>query len=380
MKSKAVRILLTLAVVAVAVVLVLGRYRHYVTNPWTRDGMVRAQVIQITSRVTGPIVEIPIVDNQLVNAGDVIFEIDPRTFQTNLDQAQANLDSTRDSLKALASQVVASTAIVAEYKSGIKQAQSSIKAYKANQDDAQITYDRIKKSAVSGGVSQQDLSNSLNNLNIAISQFEKAEEMLIEANAFRMQAEAELAKAEADLGAPGDENAQLRAAMAELEQAQLNLEFTKVLAPVDGYVTNLDLRLGSQAVANQPVLALVDIQSFWIHGFFKEDIVGDVEIGDRAVVTLMSYPDTPLQGNVDSIGWGIAQDDGSTGEDLLPNINPTFEWIRLAQRVPVRVHLKDVPDRVKLRVGTTASVLVMKGTAEGGEKTGETPPVPKLLQ
>jgi multidrug resistance efflux pump len=82
------------------------------------------------------------------------------------------------------------------------------------------------------------------------------------------------------------------------------------------------------------------------------------------VVTLMTYQDTPLQARVDSIGWGIAQQDGSTGFELLPNVSATFEWIRLAQRIPVRVHLTDVPDHVQLRVGTTGSVLVMTGTAD----------------
>ena len=376
MKSKLVRTLLTVAVVAVAVIAVLVKYRHYLGNPWTRDGMVRAQVIQMTSRVTGPIIDLPIVDNQFVKKGDVLWEIDPRTFQANLDQARANLDSARDNLKALASQVEASNAVVAEYESRIKQAESSIKGYQANREDAQVSYDRIKKAAQSGGVSQQDLSNALSNLNIATSQLERAQEMLIEANASRMQAEAELAKAKADLGAEGDDNAQLRAAQAAVDQATLDLEFTKVVAPVDGYVTNLDLRLGSQAVANQPALALVDAASFWVHGFFREDVVGDIRKGDRAVVTLMSYPDIPLEGTVDSLGWGIAQKDGSTGEDLLPTISPTFEWIRLAQRVPVRVHLDEVPEKVKLRVGTTASVLVMKHSAAGEP----VPPVPEPFQ
>ena len=181
---------------------------------------------------------------------------------------------------------------------------------------------------------------------------------------------------QAQLVALGKSNPQLRAALAAVQQAELNLEFTKVRAPVDGYITNLTLRLGSQMVANQPMLALVDVNSFWVSGFFKENRIGDILGGERALVTLMTYPDKPLEGRVKSIGWGIAQQDGSKGVDLLPNINPTFEWIRLAQRVPVRIELTKVPRDIKLRVGTTCSVLVMTGTADNNSRT----PVPSALQ
>ena len=167
-----------------------------------------------------------------------------------------------------------------------------------------------------------------------------------------------MARSKAALGASGKDNALWREAEAQWEQAKLNLEFTKVTAPVDGYVTNLRLRLGSQAVSNQPLLALIDVQSFWVVGYFRESVISGMRPGDRAVVTLMTYPDAPLAGVVDSIGQGVAQQDGSTGQDLLPSISPTFEWIRLAQRVPVRIHIVDKPQEVALRVGTTASVLV----------------------
>lgn len=148
---------------------------------------------------------------------------------------------------------------------------------------------------------------------------------------------------------------------------------------MDGYVTNLNLRIGSQAVANQPVLALVDSNSFWVHGFFKETLTGNIRKGDRAIVTLMAYPDTPLEGHVDSLGWGIAQQDGSTGFELLPTVNPTFEWIRLAQRIPVRVHLSKIPNGVELRVGTSASVLVMTGQS-ATDNDAPAVPAPKVLQ
>jgi multidrug resistance efflux pump len=123
----------------------------------------------------------------------------------------------------------------------------------------------------------------------------------------------------------------------------------------------------------------VDVNSYWVTGFFRENYIEDIRQGDRAIITLMSYPDKPLEGRVDSLGWGIAQNDGSTGFDLLPTISPTFEWIRLAQRVPVRIHLDKIPKDVKLRVGTTASVLVMTGT--GGSKSEKAAvAAPKALQ
>lgn len=270
------RTLATLGLLLIAAIAAGIKWMDYITNPWTRNGMVRANVIQVTPRVSGPIVELPIRDNQVISAGELLFRIDPRTFQADLDEAEAELERTRE--------------------------------------DFERSVELVKK----GDISQRN--------------FDKAE-------------------------------AAYEVAQAQLENARLDLEFTEVRASVDGYITNLTLRIGSQAVANQPVMALVDRNSFWVHGYFRETRVGDIHAGDRARVTLMSYPDTVLTGTVDSLGWGIAQQDGSSGVDLLPSIDPTFEWIRLAQRVPVRIHLDPLPDQVKLRVGTTATVLVETGTA-----------------
>jgi multidrug resistance efflux pump len=144
-------------------------------------------------------------------------------------------------------------------------------------------------------------------------------------------------------------------------------------------VTNLSLRNGSQAVTNQPLLALLDTNSYWIDAYFREDDMGNMQVGDHAVVTLMTYPDTPLRGKVSSIAWGIAQQDGSTSVNLLPAVAPTFEWIRLAQRVPVLIHLEEVPDHINLRVGTTASVLVRAGSAHEPGNESMTP-APSALE
>ena len=371
--------LLTGAVVLVAVVAILVKYWDYVTNPWTRDGQVRAQVIQITPRLSGPIVKLPIKDNQLVNAGDLLFEIDPRTFEASLEQARAQLDETGDNYQALVQQVEAAKAMVAVSRAAITQAQSSIKEAESKIEKNRAEYARQKELLPRKATSQKAVDRDKAGYEISIEERKTAVAGLAQAKASLLQSEAELAEAKANLGALGDANASIRAARADLKQAELNLEFTQVRAPVDGYVTNLNLRLGSQAVENQAELALVDINSYWITGFFRENYIADMRKGDRAIVTLMSYPDKPLEGRIDSLGWGIAQDDGSTGFDLLPNISPTFEWIRLAQRVPVRIQLTNVPDEVELRVGTTCSVLVMTGSSDS-EK--EKPPVaaPRALQ
>jgi multidrug resistance efflux pump len=373
------KILSTAIIVLAAAGAVAFKYWDYITNPWTRDGQVRANVIQVAPRVSGPIVKLPIKDNQFVKAGDLLFEIDPRTYKAALDQASANLDETRDDLEDLAQQVKAAQAAVDQTASQIKQAESAVKSAEAELIKAEADFERAKKLVEKGDISKRNYDSAKASYDVDQADLDKVRSQLIQANAAHLQAEAELARAKADLGAPGEENAQLRGAKAQLETAQLNLEFTQVKASVDGYVTNLNLRLGSQAVANQPALALVDVNSYWVHGFFRETLVGRVKPGNQAVITLMSYPNSPLVGVVDSIGWGIAQDDGSTGQDLLPSISPTFEWIRLAQRVPVRVHLEEVPDDVELRVGTTASVLVRTGTV-GGTGTKKATAAPTALQ
>ena len=368
--------LLTGAVVLVAAFAVLLKYWGYVVNPWTRDGQVRAEIIQITPRVSGPIVELPIEDNQFVSKGDLLFQIDPRTFEASLAQARAQYDSARDNYVALDKQVEAATAQVEVSRAEVLQARSMIKETDAEIEKNTAEYKRQQEMLSKDATSRKAVERSEANYKVSLEKRQEALAGLTQAQASLAQSEASLAKAKASRGAEGDANAVIREAQAAMEQAELNLEFTRVTAPVDGYVTNLNLRIGTQSVANQPALALVDVNSFWVHGFFQETALEDMRKGNRAIITLMTYPDTPLEGYVDSLGWGIAQQDGSTGFELLPNVSPTFEWIRLAQRVPVRVHLTDVPDGIQLRVGTTASVLVMTGENQDGTAT----PAPKALQ
>ena len=279
--------LVTLTVVIAAGYVLSNMFSEYLFQPWTRDGHVRAQIIKITPRVSGPIVELPIHDNQWVQKGDLLFRIDPRTYGLAVEQAEAKLQ------QAQASELV-------------------------KQDQATRGKELYKKDR--GAISEQALVRKKNDLLVA--------------------------------------QANVQVAQSNLEKARLDLEFTEVRAPVDGYVTNLLLRYGSQTVANQPALALIDSNSFWVHGYFKETQVEYIRKDNKAVIKLMTYPDAPLEGVVESMGWGIAQQDGAPAADLLPSINPSFDWIRLAQRIPVRIRLTHIPDEVDLRVGTSASVFI----------------------
>jgi RND family efflux transporter MFP subunit len=279
---------LNLALIALVAWYAYQTFEEYFNNPWTRDGQVRGHVIQIAPRVSGMVINIAVIDNQLVHQGDLLFELDREPFEIAITQAEANLKRARISSKA-----------------------------------AKIEYDRLqdifKKDP--GAVSQKDLNRREANYLESLSQIDVVAETLRGAN--------------------------------------LNLRYTQVYAPLDGYVSNVDFQIGTQAVANTPILALVDSNSFWVFGYFRESQIGKFSIGDPARVTLMAYPDLPLEGHVESLGWGIAPSDGNQGVKLLPSIKPVFQWIRLAQRVPVRIKLENIPDGVELRFGLTASVMVM---------------------
>ncbi len=284
-----IKIILNLAIFGSAIYFGYNKFEEYINNPWTRDGQVRAQVIQVTPRVSGTIEKIDIVDNQFVKKGDLLFEIDPSPFIITIAQTKADL----------------------------KREQVSARG-------TRIEYERVKNIAKKdkGAVSQKDL------IRREVSYYESL--------------------------------AKIDSLKEKLNTAKLNLTFTKVYASVDGYVSNINFQVGSQAVANSAILALVDSNSFWVFGFFRESMISEVSIDDDVRVTLMAYSDTPLSGKVESIGWGIAHSDGNPGQNLLPAIQPVFSWIRLAQRIPVRVKLDKLPEGVKLRFGLSASVMILK--------------------
>jgi len=285
--NKKISIAITIISVIIAILILFFLFTRYWLHPWTRDGQVQALVVQITPRVSGPINTVHITDNQKVKKGDLLFTIDPRTFEAKVQQEQSLLE------------------------------QSIAKAAEAKEEAARV--ERIYKRNREA-ISYRKLTSTEHSREAAIAAVEGSK--------------------------------------AALRLAQLDLEFTKIYAPVDGYVTNLSLQIGDQVVTNQPAIALVDSNSFWIYGFFKETQIKHIQKNDKAIVQLMSYRNRQLKGTVESLGWGITRDDGTTGTDLLINVNPSFDWIRLAQRIPVVIHLEEIPEEVALRVGMTASVFI----------------------
>lgn len=280
--KKLFSLIATLTVLALA--LWLGRilWANYMDTPWTRDGRVRADVINVAADVAGVVVEVPVRDNQVVKKGDVLMLIDPEHYQLAVKQAQALAAS--------------------------RKATWEMRRLNANR---RADMDNL----VISSESREDASN------IA-----------------------------------GSAMADYQLAQAQLEAAELNLKRTRVLSAVDGYVTNLNVHRGDYAKMGESKMAVVDRHSFWVYGFFEETKLPHIREGDSADLQLMSGE--LLKGHVESIARGIYDRDNPQSRDLIADVNPTFNWVRLAQRVPVRIHLDQVPDDLVLAAGITCTVII----------------------
>jgi RND family efflux transporter MFP subunit len=160
--------------------------------------------------------------------------------------------------------------------------------------------------------------------------------------------------------------AQYQQAVARLDQARVNLERTEIRSPVDGWVTNLLARQGDYATAGQNLLSLTDANSFWLDGYFEETSVRQIHVGDRAEVKLMGYPEI-VRGHVQSIARAVNVANAQPNGQGVATVNPIFTWVRLAQRVPVRVQIDKVPDGVVLVAGMTATVQIDAPVAQSSK-------------
>jgi RND family efflux transporter MFP subunit len=286
--KKLISLIATLLILALAIWIGRLLWIHYMDTPWTRDGRVRADVINVAADVSGVVIDVPVKDNQPVKKGDLLMQIDPEHYQL-----------------------------------AVKQAEAMVASRKATWEMRKVNANRRKDldALVISAENREDASNVANS-------------------------------AQADY----------QLAVAQLEAAQLNLQRTKVLAAVDGYVTNLNVHRGDYARIGEAKMAVVDKNSFWVYGFFEETKLPHVKVGDPADMQLMSGE--VMKGHVESIARAIYDRDNPESRELIADVNPTFNWVRLAQRVPVRIHLDHVPDSVVLAAGITCTVIVNPGVAQ----------------
>ncbi len=313
---------------AVAVIAATLLYENYLANPWTRDGQVQANVLQITPQVSGPISKLHISDNQKVRQGTVLLEINPEPFQLKVSSAQQQVRLNEQKLVAMTSQRKT-------HQDAIALATDTLQLTKDN-------YQRHKDLFTKNAIGAESLETSLVNYRKSLHSLQEAQSQL---KTLDLQI--------------NTQKVLIDVSKAALNQARYQLQQTRILSPIDGIVSNMNLTPGSYASAGKPLLAIIDSNTFRVTGYFKETSLYAITPGTPARITLMLHSDTPLAGIVESIGRGIAQTNGSSGNNLLPQVNPTFDWVRLAQRIPVRIKLKNPPANIPLIVGTTASIAIL---------------------
>lgn len=279
----AVRILVTLCVVALAVLAGYQLWQYYMLTPWTRDARVRADVVVIAPDVSGWVRELKVHDNQQVKAGDLLMSIDRERFQAALDQASAVTETRAQQLRLREREAARRTALGPE------------------------------------AISAELRENAQINAAIARGELHEAE--------------------------------------AQLQVARINLARSEVRAPRSGHITNLRLAEGNYVNTGESVVALVDDSTFYIQAYFEETKLPRIRVGDTVKVWLMGTGE-PMQGHVESISRGITDRNSNPDSQLLPEVEPTFNWVRLAQRIPVRIRLDQVPEGLTLSAGMTASVQV----------------------
>lgn len=321
--------LLSAAIFAGAIAGIGYAARQYYVYPRTDDAYVRANTIGVAPHVSGPIVDLPIVDNQPVRAGQLLFEVDPRPYQAAYDNAQAKLELTRLQVQAL--------------ENSIRSARAQQEQHQANAGYAKQYLNRIEPLLPRHFVTADDVYN-------ARTRFE-AEQANVSS------AHAEVDRAQNDLGQLGNINTRVKAAEAEAYNAKLNLDYCRVVAPFDGYVTNLNIAVGQYANEGHDVLSLVDNRNWYVIANFRENFLAHIRVGMTTDVFLLAYPGHSFRGHVQGVGWALYQENGATVEGL-PAITPTLNWVRLSQRFPVRITL-DPPDKeFPYRMGATAVVTV----------------------
>ena len=330
--------LITLAAVALAGLLGWAMWGVYMGAPWTRDATVRADVVTIAPEVAGRIVERPVVDNKYVHKGDLLMVIDPTDYRIANDLAGAAVQQAEASAQNVDAQLGVQQAQINANQSLLDQAQAALVFAKQQAE-------RYETLAKQGSGSVQNAQQYTSQLNQREAEVQTAQEKLTLSERQFETLKAQRASAEASL----------TQAKAQLRKAQVNLERTRILSPVNGYVTNLLAQLGDYINVGVNTVSVVDADSFWVDGYFEETNLAPIRVGDPARIKLMGYSQI-IPGHVDSIARAIAVSNAQPNNQGVATVNPIFTWVRLAQRIPVRIHLDEVPPGVILSAGMTSTI------------------------
>ena len=322
--SKPANRLLAIASTLILVLAAVGYWWHAQAYDSTDDGYVGADVVRITAQVSGPVTSVLVRQNQTVSVGAPLFMIDPTPYALKLQSAEAHLAEAQGALATARAQGQAVMAALAE---------------------RQVAWHNAQRELVR--------TESLTRAHYLSAQaLEHVRTLTATAKARLSLAQAQSRSAILAL-APTGIPARVRAARAALALAKLDLGYTTVRAPAAGVVSALALRPGSFVAAGHPLFALIEQNYFWVDANFKETDLADLRAGQRARVAVDMYPDIHFQGVVQSLGGAAG-----TAFSLLPPENATGNWVKVTQRVPVRIKLIAPDPRYPLRIGTSATVTV----------------------
>ncbi len=312
--------------ITAAILLMVFIYTSYsLHHPSTNDAYVRANRIDIATRVSGPVTEVLVQDNQFINKGDLLFTIDPTSFQIQLDKASATLALTSSGLKSDDASIEAAQAVVAKTQAELELAKK--------------TEARISKLVRQGRIAEVE--------------GDKAKSKVKALDASLAAAKQGLEQAKEKRGMIGKDNAQLRLAKAAYAEAGINLSYTQVHAPASGTLMHFNLRPGAMITAQTPLFSLIETDQWWVDANFKETQLRRIKPGQNAVIKLDMYPGQSFKGRVDSIARG-----SGAAFALLPPENASGNWVKVTQRIPVKIVFNATPAQHPLRIGASCTVTI----------------------
>ena len=325
---KIIRPIILLVVGLIAIFAIIHIWNYYNSEPWTRDGRVRGDVIQVSSDVSGLVTEVLVQDNQSVKKGQVLFKIDVARQAIDVDQAKSDLAKASAGLTAAQAELAQAQANVVKSQANINWADKNANRYSNLMD---------------GAISKQEQ--------------EQMFAMRDQSHAEHEQMVAAIAQAKANIV---QQKALIEVATSNLHLRELNLHRSEVVAPADGTLSNFELQQGSYVKVGQAVAALLNRQHLYIVGYFEETKLNKIYVGAPATIQMMGDSEK-LKGHVQGIASGIEDRERSSTSGLLANVNPTFSWVRLAQRVPVKIILDEMPkNELAFVAGRTATIHIEK--------------------